>query len=156
WRSCDQASSIAFGTRTIGRRDQEAREPPERRIVRLLPQFDLARIERLAIPRYQGAHHGMLGLVGLQEAHARTLLAPGTADHLMQQLESAFGSARIAVGEAEVRIDDAHQIELREMMPLGDELRADDDVEAALGDLVKLLAQPLHRFDEVAGEHQNA
>ena len=87
---------------------------------------------------------------------AAALLAPGAADHLMQQLERALGRARIAVAQAEVGIDDADQIELREMMALGDELRADDDVEAALRDVVELRAQPLDRLDQIARQHQDA
>src|SRR5581483_7421119 len=48
------------------------------------------------------------------------------------------------------------QVELGEMMPLGHELRADDDVETAFRDLVELAAQRLDRIDEIAGEDQNA
>ena len=85
----------------------------------------------------------------LQKPDAAALLAPGAADHLMQKLEGALAGARIAVAEAEIGIDDADQIELGEMVALGDELGADDDVEAALGDVVEFLAQPLHRFHEI-------
>src|SRR5262249_15899149 len=42
------------------------------------------------------------------------------------------------------------------VMALGDELGADDDVEAAFGDVVELRAQALDRFDEIARQHQNA
>ena len=98
----------------------------------------------------------MLGLVRLQIADAVALLAPGAADDLMQQLERAFGRARVAVRQAEIGVDDADQIELREVVTLGDELRPDDDVETPLGDVVQLLAQPLHRFDQIAGQHQDA
>ena len=96
----------------------------------------------------------MLGLVRLQEAEAAAGFAAGAADDLMQKLEGALGGARIAVAEAEIGIDDADEIELREMMALGDELGADDDVEAALGDVVELLAHALDRGDEIAREHQ--
>ncbi len=98
----------------------------------------------------------MLGLVRLQKAIAPPRLAAGAADHLMQKLEGALGGARIAVGKAEIGVDDADQIELRKMVALGDELRADHDVEAALRDVVELLAQPLHGVDQIAGEHQDA
>ena len=98
----------------------------------------------------------MLGLVRLQKADAAALLAAGAADHLMQQLERALGRARIAVAEPEIGVDDADQIELGEMMALGDQLRADDDVEAALRHVVELLPQALHRFHQVARQHQDA
>ena len=42
------------------------------------------------------------------------------------------------------------------MVALGDELRADHDVEAALRDVVELLPQPLHGVDQIAGEHEDA
>ena len=58
--------------------------------------------------------------------------------------------------EPEIGVDDADQVELREVMALGDQLRADDDVEAAGGDVVEFLAQPLDGGDEIAGEHQHA
>ena len=70
----------------------------------------------------------MLGLVRLQIAAADTGIASGAADHLMQQLESALGGAWIAVGETEIGVDNADQVELREVMAFGDQLRADDDV----------------------------
>ncbi len=42
------------------------------------------------------------------------------------------------------------------MMALGHQLGADDDVELARGDVVEFLAQPLHRIDQIARQHQNA
>ena len=93
----------------------------------------------------------MLGLVRLQVAQPAALLPPGAANDLMQQLEGAFGRARIAVGQTEIGVDDADQVELGKVVTLGDELRADDDVETSLRDVVELLTQPLDRFDEIAG-----
>src|SRR5262249_29662990 len=83
-------------------------------------------------------------------------LTAGAPHDLMEKLEGAFGRARIAVAEAEVRIDDADEVELGEVMTLGDELRADDDVDLAGFDVRQLLAQALDRSDEIAGEHQDA
>ena len=140
----------------VGAGNQQARQPAERRIAGLLAHLDLGGVERLAILRDQRAHHRMLGLVRLQIAVAAPLLAAGAADHLMQQLERALGGARIAVGKAEIGIDDADQIELGKMVALGDKLRADDDVEAALRHVVELLPQPLHGVDQIAGQHQDA
>ena len=42
------------------------------------------------------------------------------------------------------------------MMPLGDQLRADDDVDAAFGDLVQFAAHDLERGDQVARQHHGA
>ena len=42
------------------------------------------------------------------------------------------------------------------MMALGDQLRADDDVEAAFRHVVELLTQPLHGFHQIARQDENA
>ena len=140
----------------VGAGNQQARQPPERRIAGLLAHLDLGGVERLAILRDQRAHHRMLRLMRLQIAVAAALLAAGAADHLMQQLECALGGARIAVRQAKIGIDDADEVELGEMVAFGDKLRADHDVEAALRHVVEFLAQPLHRFDQIARQHQDA
>ena len=116
---------------------------------------DLGVVERFAVLRDQRAHHRVFGLMGLQIAAADAGVAAGAADHLMQQLEGALGGARVAVVEAQIGVDDADEVELRKVMALGDELGADDDVEAARGDVVELFAQPLDRGDEIGGEHED-
>src|SRR3954468_18767823 len=98
----------------------------------------------------------MLGLMRLQETNAAARFAASAADHLMQQLEGALGGARIAIRQSQIRVDDADEIELGEMVPLGHELRADDDVDAAVLDLDELLAHALDGGDEVAGEDERA
>src|SRR5262249_46559341 len=109
-----------------------------------------------AVAGDQRLHDRMVGLVRLQEAVAAARLASGAARDLMQELERALGRARIAVGETEIGVDDADQVELGEMVTLGDKLRADDEVDAAFLDLLELLAHALDRRDQVAGKHQHA
>ena len=43
--------------------------------------------------------------MGLQEADTAALLAPGTPDHLVEQLERPLRGARIAIAEAEIGIE---------------------------------------------------
>jgi hypothetical protein len=50
----------------------------------------------------------------------------------------------------EIGVDDADQIEHREVVALRHQLRADDDVETAGGDVGEFLAHALDRGDEVA------
>ena len=87
----------------------------------------------------------MVGLEGLQQAEALLAGAAGAAGHLAEQLEGALGGARIAIGQAEIGIDDADQRHVGEIVALGDQLRADDDVGLALGDRFQLQPQPLAR-----------
>ena len=83
-------------------------------------------------------------------------LAAGAPDDLMQELERAFGRARIAIAEPEIGIDDADERERREMMSLGDKLRADDDVDFSFGDRLEFGAEPLDSAGKIARQHQRA
>ena len=94
--------------------------------------------------------------MGLQIADAAALLAPGAADHLVEQLKRPLGGARIAIAQAQIGIDDADQIEPREIVALRDQLRADDDVDAALRDFVEFAAHGLDRGDQIARQHHGA
>ena len=75
----------------------------------------------------------------LQIADAAAFLAARAADHLMQQLECALGSARVTLAEAEIRIDHADEIEPREIVAFGDKLRADDDIDTPFRDVAEFL-----------------
>src|SRR5262249_40790860 len=120
-----------LGRMLVGPRDDEARQPSERRIVRRLAPCNLAGVERLAVGSEERAHHRMLGLMSLQIADAAALLTAGAADNLVQELERPLGGTWIAVAQPKVGVDDADQVELGEMVALGNELCADDDVDQA-------------------------
>src|SRR6516165_2864015 len=140
----EEAPRVAFGAGALAGRDHEARKPAEGRVLRFLPQLDLALVECIAVTRDQRPDHGMLRLMRLQITDAEALLAPCPPHDLMQKLECPFGSPRIAVRQAKVGVDDSHEIELGKMMPFGNELRPYNDVETAMAHLIELLAQPLH------------
>jgi hypothetical protein len=91
----------------------------------------------------------MVGLEGLQQAEALLSGTAGAAGHLAEQLERALGGARIAVGQAEIGVDDADQGHVGEVVALGDQLRADDDIGLALGDRLQLQPQPPHATQQV-------
>ena len=136
--------------------DDDAGEPAEGRQRGALALGDLALVEGFGVARDDRLHHRMVGLVGLQQAAALLAGAPGAARHLAEQLEGALGGARVAIGEAEIGIDDADQRHVREIVALGDELRADDDVGLALGDRLELQPQPLHAAQHVGRQHDGA
>ena len=98
----------------------------------------------------------MLRLPGLDQRAARPVAAPGAARHLIEQLERALGGARIAAAEAQICVHHADEREMREVVALGDELRADHNVEGALGDLVQFAPQPFGAAGKIRGEHQEA
>jgi hypothetical protein len=98
----------------------------------------------------------MFGLMGLQISDAAALVAAGAPDHLVEQLPGSFRGARIAVAEPQIGIDHADEIQAREMVALRHQLRADNDVDTALGDLVQLAAHGLDRGDQVTRQHHRA
>ena len=67
--------------------------------------------------------------MGLDQHPARPRRPPGPARDLVEQLELALGGAQIAAREPEVAVDHADQREVREMMALGDDLGADQQVQ---------------------------
>ena len=134
----------------VGTRHDDAGEPPERRIAEALAAGDLAGVERLAVAGDESAHHRVLRLVGLHEPAPLPGGAAGAPRHLVQQLEGALGGARVALPEPHIGIDDADEVELGEMVALGDELRADHKVEFAVGDGGELLLHALDAGDEIA------
>ena len=60
---------------------------------------------------------------------ARRLAAAGAADDLREQLKRPLRRAEIRQAEADVGRDDADERHRRKVVPLGDHLRADEDVD---------------------------
>ena len=74
----------------------------------------------------------MIGLKGLHKASPRRFRTPRAPRYLLQKLEGPLRRPRISRGQAEIGINHADKSERWEMMPLCDELRANDDLEFAL------------------------
>jgi hypothetical protein len=68
----------------------------------------------------------------------------------MQELKGALAGARIGSGEAEIAIDNACKGQLREIVPLGYKLRADDDVMRAFCNLSEEPPKLNRALNEVA------
>ena len=66
--------------------------------------------------------------------HVAASRAPG---HLRQQLEGALGGAEIRHAQPDVGVHHAHQRDVRDVVALGDHLRADQNVVAALAEAVQ-------------------
>jgi hypothetical protein len=77
----------------------------------------------------------VVGLVGLQQASPGVPARPARPGHLPHQLERAFRRAQVGPLQAQVGVDHADQRQQRKVVPLGHDLRADDDVGPARGDL---------------------
>ena len=98
----------------------------------------------------------MLLLKGLQQGAARLFAAPGAARHLIEQLKRALGGARIAIGQADIGVHHADQSQKRKIMALGDQLRADDEIELMLRHRLQFGAHALGPARHVGGQNQQA
>ena len=135
------ACARALPRRPVFGRDDDRRETPERRQEALPPLLGLLRVEPFRVAGHERSDNRMLRLPCLQKRMARLIAAPGASGRLAKKLERALGRAGIGVGETDVGIDDADKGQKRKVMPLGDELRADDEVEGAARRGVELAAQ---------------
>ena len=156
WSGLGEGAAVGFGGVPLICGDDQPCQPPKWRIARTLALFDFVFVEGLAVAGDKRAHYRMFWLVGLQVAETPPLLAPCSSNHLMQQLKSTLRRTGIAVTKAEIRVDDADQVELGKMVPFGDKLRTDDKIEASLGDVVELLPKAFDQFHEIARQHKNA
>ena len=123
--------ATASASRRILGRDDDRGEAAERRHRRLAPGLGLGGVEAGSIARDQRGDDRRVGIVGLDEHAAGLVAAAGAAGDLLDLLEAALGGAQVAAGEAEVGIDHADQGEVGEVIALGDQLGADDDVDLA-------------------------
>jgi len=144
-----------FNNAFAGSDDDEAGQPPERWVTGTLALFDFIFVECFTVARNEGPHDGMLWLVGLQVANTNALFAPRTADHLVQQLKSTLGGTRVAVAQPQISVNDPNQVEFWKVMTLGNELSADDEIEATLCHVVKFLSEALDRFHEIARQNKS-
>ena len=136
-----QHARVRFrGAAVLGRND-DRRETAERRQAAESPLLGLLRVEPLGVAGHERRDDRMLRLPCLQKGVARLVAASRASGRLTKKLERALGRARIGVGETDVGVDHADKGQKRKVMPLGDQLRADDEVEGAARRRIELTAQ---------------
>ena len=86
------------------------------------------------------AHHlvddGQVGLARLQDYQALLASAAGAARHLRHHLKTALVGAEVGLREHLVGVEYAHHVDVVEVEALGHHLRADEDVGAAVLEIV--------------------
>src|SRR6476646_4275253 len=127
-----EGTAVGFGGVPLICGDNQPCQPPKWRIARALALFNFVLVEGLAVAGDKRAHDRMFWLVGLQVAETPSLLTPCSSNHLMQQLKSTLRRTGVAVAKAKIRVDDADQVEFGKMVPFGDKLRTDDEIETSL------------------------
>ena len=112
-----------------------ARSPPSgHRAASRRPRVRRPRRARTPLRRPTGSRGSPDGRAGRSASSASPGLLgpPGAAGDLTHELEGALGRAQVAALQPEVGVDHPDQRKQREVVPLGDQLRADDDVGRAL------------------------
>ncbi len=79
----------------------------------------------------------VLRFKGLQDGSAAQCAPAGTAGHLGDELEGAFGGPKIRQVQSEVCQDDAHQGHQRQVKPLGKHLSANENIGTVLSEMVE-------------------
>ena len=79
----------------------------------------------------------MVGLVGLDDRATRPLPAARSTDRLDEQLVGPLRRPLVGQVERDVSRHDADQRDRRDVQALGDEARADEDVEAAVAERIE-------------------
>ncbi len=143
-RTAAKRARMIFSVGPVISGDDERRKPPERRQIAALALLDFAGVKGVRIAADDSPHHGMVRLISLNETEALAPRSPRAARDLIEQLERAFGRARIAIGKPQIGIHHAHQCHVGKIVSFGDKLRADDDIRFAFCDSVKFQPQPLH------------
>ena len=134
----------ACGADCIGfvlRRDDDRGQPAEGRHGGMSARIGFRFVEARDVSRDQCFDDGRGRIVRLDEDAAGLFPAPRASGHLHDLLEAALGRAQVAALEREIGIDHADQREVGEVVALGDQLGAHDDVDVAR----------LHRADEFGG-----
>ncbi len=86
------------------------------------------------ILRFDGGEDGMFGQLGLYQHLAGFVGAPRPAGHLHQLGEQPFRGAKVRAVQAAVSVQHDNEVEPREIMPFGEHLRADQNVDFVVGD----------------------
>src|SRR4029079_5248630 len=114
-------------------------EPAEWRQLRSAARFDLEGEKGVTVVGDERGDRPVLRHIGVDQAVTFDCLPSRTPGDLAQELEGALRRARVSLRQAEIGVDHADQSQAREMMALGDELRADDDIDLARLDLAQRL-----------------
>ena len=138
-----QGASVRLRRAAVLGGNDDRRQAPERRQAAEPSLLRLFTIEPLGVAGHERRDDRMFRLPCLQQRMSRLVAAPGAPGRLTQELERALGRARIGVGEADVGVDDADKGQKREVVPFGDQLRADDEVVGAFRRRVELSSQSL-------------
>ena len=86
----------------------------------------------------------------LDEHFAFDITPSGASGDLRDQLERALASPKIRNVQAQVRVDDSHERDIRKVQSLGDHLRADEDVDLREPEIAQNAPVIFFAFENIA------
>ena len=117
--------------------NQDIGQGAERRVAQGSPELQFLLVEQPAIVRGGETDGIVLGLDGLHQDDARDVAASRAPGHLRQQLEGALGRPEVRHAQSDVGVHYAHQRDVRDVVALGDHLRAHQNVITAFAESVQ-------------------
>ena len=113
---------------------RQLHQTAERRRTEAAANLKLSVVERGGIAGGDGLDRRMVGLIGLDYREAWHLTSTCTSNGLREELIRPLGGPLVRQIEGDVGRHDADQRYLGNVEPLGDQARADQDVEATFGE----------------------
>ena len=115
----------------VERVDPDERAARERRVAELAPIGELPLEEGVDVVACRQRDRRVLGVPGLHEDPPGHVAAAGAPRDLDEELEGALARPEVGDAERRVGVDDADERHVRQVVPLGDHLRPDEDVDLA-------------------------
>ena len=131
--TAEPAGGVVHG-RFVEAGNDQRRQTAEGRHAGLPAAFGFGLQELLPVSGLQGPHDRVVGHVGLQQHPARPLGPSGPSGDLIEELVGPFRRPQVAAGQPQVRVNGADQGQHGEMVPLGDDLGADNQVDGMVLD----------------------
>ena len=129
--SCPRQAACLFNEVRRGGRQDKRGHASKGRQHQLGAHIALDLKKAVAVPGGEGDHGRVFRAIGLDQGAAGPFGAPGAACDLAEELIGPLPGAKVSAFHAAVGIDHANQGEVREIVALGDDLRADQHIDFA-------------------------
>ena len=143
--------SIALVRRT----DDNPCKAPKRRHPREAALIGFRAPELALFARHDCAQNRVLWLIGLKHSHPRLLGPPSAPGNLTHLLKGALSCTHVRALQRQIRINDPHKREQREVMAFGHELRPDDDISSPFSNRNDLRLEGTRRSEEIRAKDRN-
>ena len=139
----------------VRRADDHPCKAPERRHPREAALIGFRAPELALFARHDCAQDRVLWLIGLKHSHPRLLGPPSAPRNLTHLLKGALGGTHVRALKGQIRINNPHKREQREVMAFGHKLRTDDDISSPFSNRHDLRFEGTRRSEEIRAKDRN-